>query len=273
MLDLSISIVVFKNNPDHVRQAIESALDNTINLKIFLVDNSPTDSLRALASSPKVEYLFNGANLGFGKAHNLVMQKAVDTSKYHLVLNPDVYFGKGTLDKLFHFMEANPDVGHVMPQILYPDGRIQHLCKLLPSPIDLVFRRFFPWMPGAASRNEIYELRPTGYNKIMNIPFLSGCFMFLRCSVLKEVGFFEEKIFMYVEDVDLSRRIHLRKKTIFYPEAQINHYYHKGSYKNLKLMFFAIHGAFIYFNKWGWFFDRQRQDINRRVLSQYLPEH
>jgi GT2 family glycosyltransferase len=106
----------------------------------------------------------------------------------------------------------------------------------------------------------------------MNIPFLSGCFMFLRSSALKEVGFFEKRIFMYVEDTDLSRRFHLKYRTLFYPYVQVYHHYHKGSYKNLKLMHYAIEGAVVYFNKWGWIFDGQRRAINQKVLRAYIQE-
>nr|WP_028950943.1 hypothetical protein [Sulfurihydrogenibium subterraneum] len=61
----------------------------------------------------------------------------------------------------------------------------------------------------------IYELRFTGYNKIMEVPYLSGCFMFIRTKVLEKVGLFDERFFMYLEDTELSRRIHKVSKTIF----------------------------------------------------------
>ena len=73
-------------------------------------------------------------------------------------------------------MEKNPDVGLVMPKVLYPNGEIQYLCKLLPTPIDLFGRRFLnfgPFKNYIEKRNENCELRFTGYNKIMEIPYLS----------------------------------------------------------------------------------------------------
>jgi len=187
------------------------------------------------------------------------------------VLNPDIYFDRGILEGLFDYMEKHPDVGQIMPKILYPTGNVQHLCKLLPSPVDLFLRRFFPWFPGARERNERYELIGSGYNKIMNIPYLSGCFMFLRNSVFNDISFFDERIFMYIEDADLTRRIHQRFKTLFYPDLHVYHHYHKGSYKNVKLMLYNIHGAFIYFSKWGWIFDKERRKVNNKVVRDYLP--
>lgn len=156
-----------------------------------------------------------------------------------------------------------------MPKVLYPDGEIQYLCKLLPSPFDLIFRRFVPFEKWKDKRNEIYELRFTGYDEIMNIPYLSGCFMFLRVDILKKVGLFDERFFMYLEDTDLSRRIYRVAKNIFYPYVHIYHEYGKGSYKNKKLLMYHIQSAIKYFNKWGWFNDSERKKINQEILEKF----
>lgn len=270
--ELTISIVLYKPRLDVLRKTIESVRNTTLDFKLYLIDNSPTDELRVLADDARTEYIFTGKNLGFGKAHNIALERATRESKYHLVLNPDIFFGKSVLEELFAYMEKTPDAGQVMPKILYPNGDTQYLCKLLPAPADLFLRRFFPWFPGASARNRLYELRETGYDKIMNIPYLSGCFMFFRSAALKQVGYFDDRIFMYIEDADLTRRIHQRYKTIFYPFAIACHHYDKGSYRNLKLMLYNIHGAIVYFTKWGWLFDSDRRAINKRVISDYLPK-
>ncbi len=270
MFDLTVSIVLYQNKREQLKAAIESSLGSRLYLKLYLIDNSPTDDLKDICQSPRCEYIFNNENIGFGKAHNVGMQRAVTESLYHLVLNPDVYFEGSVLDEIFAYMQQNPKVGQVMSKVLYPDGRVQHLCKLLPAPTDLFLRRFFPWFPGATERNRRYELIDSGYNKIMNIPYLSGCFMFFRCSVLREIGYFDERIFMYIEDVDLTRRVHKRFPTIFYPGTTVYHHYNKGSYKNVRLMLYNIHAAWIYFNKWGWIFDKERKRINNKVIQDYL---
>jgi GT2 family glycosyltransferase len=235
-----------------------------------LIDNSPTDELRAFQDDSRIEYIFTGSNLGFGKAHNIAMRKSLQIANYHVVMNPDIYFDLGCLEKLFEYMEGNIDVGQIMPKILYPNGEIQFLCKLLPAPADLFLRRFLPGFPGAKKRDEQYELRKSGYDKIMNVSYLSGCFMFFRTSALQKVDLFDERIFMYIEDADLTRRMHREFKTIFYPFVSIYHNYEKGSYKRIKLMLYNMHGAFIYFNKWGWIFDRERKTINAKMIENYL---
>ena len=77
--------------------------------------------------------------------------------------------------------------------------------------------------------------------------------MFFRTSLFKTVGYFDERIFMYIEDADITRRFLLISKNIYYPMAEVFHHFEKGSHKKIKLMLYSIHGAIIYFNKWGWF--------------------
>jgi len=271
-MSINVSIVLFRNDKDLVKKAIYSCINSILINKLYLIDNSPTDALSCLANlDSRIIYIFNNANLGYGKAHNIALRKSIEENiPYHLVLNPDVYFESGVLEELYNFMEANKDVGLVMPKVLYPDGNIQYLCKLLPTPLDLFGRRFLnfgPFKKIVEKRNEIYELRFTGYDKIMEVPYLSGCFMFIRTAVLKKVGLFDERFFMYLEDTDLSRRIHRVAKTIYYPYVHIYHEYGKGSYKSLKLLYYHIKSAIKYFNKYGWFFDKERQEINKRILK------
>lgn len=267
---LTGSIVIYKNERKTLKEAIKSFLNTQLNVRLYLIDNSPDDSLKDMCDDKRCVYIFSNSNLGFGKAHNIALRKSIEEARYHLVLNPDVYFLPGTLEKIYSYMEEHADVGQVMPKVLHPDGETQHLCKLLPTPADLILRRFFTGIPAMERRNKIYELHESGYDKIMNIPYLSGCFMYLRTETLKEIGLFDERIFMYIEDADLTRRIHREYKTLFYPDAQIYHHYAKGSYRNFRLMLYNVHGAFIYFTKWGWFFDRERKAINKQVRETYL---
>jgi GT2 family glycosyltransferase len=266
--DLVVSVVLYKNDPGQVKRVLESFLGSSLRIKIYVVDNSPGDSLRAACSSMAgVEYIFAGANLGYSKAHNLAMKSSLGDCAYYVVSNPDIYFEKGTLEKLFHFMEANKDIGLVMPKVLYPDGRMQYLCKLLPTPLDLGFRRFLPFRNYVEHRNEVYELRFTDYDTIMDVPYLSGSFMFIRTEVFKKVGFFDERFFMYLEDVDLSRRIHSHYRTVYYPETSVYHGYKKDSYKSPLVLRHHVVSAMKYFNKWGWLFDKERDIMNRETIE------
>ncbi|HUW19713.1 MAG TPA: glycosyltransferase family 2 protein [Sedimentisphaerales bacterium] len=266
--DIVVSIVTYKNDDDTFKKCIDTVLGTNLRTKLYVVDNWPTDKTRKICSEAKVEYIPNKANAGYGAAHNLAIARTLEHRiKYHLVLNPDVCFEKGTLERLYYFMEKNSDIGMVMPKILYPDGSLQYLCKLLPTPFDLIARRFLPYLKYLDRRKHVYELRFTGYNKTMDVPYLSGCFMFIRTDVLREVGLFDERFFMYMEDLDLSRRIHEHYRTVYYPHVSVFHQYEKGSYKNSKLLKYHLQSAVRYFNKWGYFFDKDRRDINQKTLK------
>src|SRR5579863_7313097 len=129
MLELSGSIVVYNNPAEQVQAAIDSFLRTRLNVRLFVIDNSPDNRLARVCSDDRVVYLFNGRNLGFGAGHNIAMRASVSESEYHVVLNPDVYFAAGVLEKLFEFARCQPNVGLVMPKVLNLDGSIQYLCK------------------------------------------------------------------------------------------------------------------------------------------------
>jgi hypothetical protein len=253
---LTATIVLYKNDIGVLKDAINSFLNTKLNVKLFLVDNSPTDRLKDINADQRIEYIFNPSNPGFGAAHNLIMNNIWDISDYHIVLNPDVYFEQGALEILYKFMESNSNIGHVMPKVLYSNGELQYLCKRNPKPFDLFARRFLPapLRKYFKKRMDKYEYKDKDYNEmILDIPYLSGCFMFLRTETLKKVGLFDDRIFMYIEDADLTRRFLEISNTAYFPEATIYHHFEKGSHKNWKLTWYSIHGAIIYFNKWGWF--------------------
>ncbi len=269
---VNASIVVYENPLLMLEAAVGSVLreQQEIN-KLYLIDNSPTDRLRQ-EFEETTKYIYVGENLGFGKANNIAMRKSVDEGiKYHLLVNPDIHFSKGVIKRLADFMDATPDVGLVMPKVEYPDGSTQYLCKLMPTPFDLIGRRFFGWGPFGKhidARNDIFELQHTCYTKELDVPILSGSFIMLRTSVLEKVGLFDERYFMYLEDFDLCRRVGEVSRTVYYPKVTVKHEYEKGSYFDRRLFGHHAMSAIKYFNKWGWFFDKKRNNANTKCLNE-----
>lgn len=268
MLFFSASIVLYHTPVADVERVVTTLRKSPLVKEIFLLDNSeqPTPELESFSAT----YIFNEHNLGYGAAHNRALQWVMATDiPYHLVLNADISFEPEILQKAIDFLEKNTEIGSLMPKVFYPDGKIQYLCKLLPAPMDLFTRRFLPsgW---TKKRKERFELRASGYNRVMNVPYLSGCFMLLRMNALRTVGLFDERFFMYPEDIDLTRRIHKYYKTVFYPEISIVHNHAHDSYKSLRMLWIHTVNIARYFNKWGWFFDRERQEINRRTIEECL---
>jgi hypothetical protein len=264
---LNASIVLYKHIVSEIAPLIETLKKAGVVSEIFLLDNSPKPTLEF--DSLPVTYIFNHINLGYGAAHNIAIRHTIEQNiPYHLVINPDIAFDPGILDEIVGFMNNHSEIGLLMPKIYYPNGEIQYLCKLLPTPFDLIFRRFVPrsW---TQKRMERFEMRASGYNRIMDVPYLSGCFMFLRTKALKEVGLFDKRFFMYPEDIDLTRRIHRQFRTVFYPEVSIIHHHAQSSYLNFNMLLVHTLNMIKYFNKWGWIFDSERRKVNKEITKQY----
>jgi len=269
-LELSVSVVTYKNNLEMLKKLLYSLTRNNLRLKIFIIDNSPSKDIEALSDNDKIIYIHNHSNIGFGAGHNIAIRRIAGISRYHLVVNPDIYFEEGTLEKISTFMENHPDIGLLMPKVFYPDGSLQYLCRLLPYPLDLFLCKFrIPFISQYLS--SIYELKSADYNKIQDIPYLSGCFMFLKNDVFNKVGSFDERFFMYFEDVDFCRRIKKQYRTVYYPEAVIYHGYEQGSDKDIRLLKEIFCSGIKYFNKWGWFIDAERTSINKEALASLRP--
>ncbi|WP_273066782.1 glycosyltransferase [Treponema berlinense] len=277
---ITASIVLYNTPRSQIDSVLKSVFESGCVEILYIIDNSPSDRWRILENrnegdckNTKIRYIHN-ENLGYGASHNLAMQEAIESgSVYHIVLNPDISFGEEVLSALTNFMEENKEASYVLPKVVYPDGEIQYLCKLLPTPGDLIFRRFLPKSWGK-KRNDRYCLKMSGYDKVINPPCLSGCFMFLRLSVLAENSiFFDEGYFMYCEDFDLMRRLHRVSKTLYFPGVQIIHDHQKESYKNRKMLIAHIKSAVRYFGKFGWWFDRERREMNKKILQEiFLDE-
>ncbi|WP_052507418.1 glycosyltransferase [Desulfonatronovibrio magnus] len=265
---LTASIVRYNNNPDLINSVLRQLTESIHHIKVYIIDNSSVSIAGLLDSKCSFEYIHSPYNSGFGAGHNQAIKIAMGyNSKYHLVINPDIEFDPSVINELFLFMEQNSDVGNVMPLVTYPDGRNQYLAKMMPNPLTLMLRLvhyYIPeWMVRKASRK--YELHDLPLDSPIDVPSLSGCFMFLRCDALREAGFFDERFFLYFEDYDLNRRIRQKYKTVFYPGVSIIHHFERASRRDLVAFMHHLFSAFKYFNKWGWFFDAARRNENRKV--------
>lgn len=265
---ITVSIVTYKTELDELKQCLES-LTSPLVSKIYVVDNSNEKYIADFCVRYSgVEYM-GCENIGYGAGHNKALRKVLDAGgKYHLVLNSDVYFKPDVLDKLVAYMETHTDVAQVQPNVIYPDGKMQYTCRILPTPMNLIFRRFLPKRL-VEKMNYTYLLQFNDHKKPMNIPYHQGSFMFFRVECFKDVGLFDERFFMYPEDIDITRRMHKYYHTMFWPEVTVVHAHRAASYKNGKMLRIHMMNMIRYFNKWGWFFDKERREWNDRILKEY----
>lgn len=266
---LNVSIVLYRPDWQQVTDLATVILLSNHVRRIYLIDNSPTPTSPESLDS-RITYRHNPYNMGYGAAHNIAIRESIyDNVPFHLVINPDIILTPEALETMLQFIAQHPEVGSLMPKVTYPDGRLQYLCKLLPTPIDVFGRRFLPskWMH---RRNSRYEMHASGYDRLMNIPYLSGCFMLLRTQAVQQARLFDERFFMYPEDMDLTRRIHRDYLTVYFPHATIIHNHAQASYKSLKMLWIHMVNMCRYFNKWGWFCDQERKLFNQTAIREYL---
>lgn len=225
---ISIIIVNYK-----VKEYIANLLNSlkkakhNFELEIFVVDNaSGDDSIAYLKERyPQVKYIANEENVGFGRANNQALEQA--RGEYTLIINPDTLVSEDTLDVLVEHMDLNPKCGAAGCKILNPDGTF--------APES---RRSVPTIWSASSKvfglNALfpksrlfsqYYLSWMHEDEPSQIPVLSGSFMFWRTDLLKKLGGFDERFFMYGEDIDLCYRVQNTDYHIDYvPETSIIHY-------------------------------------------------
>jgi len=270
--NITASIVTYKTDKSELSRVLRCMLQETFALTIYVVDNSPTDDLKELVGDfNNIVYVHNPNNPGFGAAHNTAINKAMKTgSHFHFIVNPDIYFEGEVISKMVQKMRKDSSIGMLMPCILNPDGSTQFLPKLLPSPLHILWRKI-QWPERRFQRFiDDYELRKLSRQDTINVPILSGCFTLLNLEAIKNVGFYDDTFFMYFEDWDLSRRMHQKYKTLYFPEVAVFHEYHSGANHNMKLFEIFLRSAYHYFTKWGWFIDKERKAINRKVLEQIV---
>ncbi|MBT1070962.1 glycosyltransferase [Pelotalea chapellei] len=255
-LHCTASIVVYNNPPDMIRKVVGSLLSPTLSIELHIIDNSETPTLKSFLTDLPVKYYFCNNNLGYGEGHNRIINNGL-SSKYHIIINPDIIIEPTTIEILYTFMDNNSDIGIVSPKILNPDGTTQFLNRRHPTFYNLFARRFVPTLllPLIKDKLDHYEMKDIGYEEVCDVEFLTGCFMFCRTDALTTLGGFDSRYFMYLEDADLSRKMQMAGyRTVFNPNTSITHLWERSSYKNIKMTLIHMRSAFAYLHKWGWGF-------------------
>lgn len=225
---LTIAILNF-NSGEYLSKCLESIgeISNEARISVVVIDNNSTDDSLELAESKfkrYVKFVRNKNNLGFSAGYNPALKK-IDT-EYVLLLNPDCLLEKGVIKKTLEDFESFEKVGAVTPKIILSNGKI-----------DLTAHRGFP-TPWASllyilGDESLYHLTGKISKEVHEVDSIAGAFFLTKKLILEEVGFLDERFFLYGEDIDLSLRIKNKGYKILYdPTIQITHY--KGISSGLK---------------------------------------
>ena len=257
---ITASIVVHDSPVSEVERILSCIRRADVD-KIWLVFNGK-ESKKSVYQGLSGVVFIQVPNNGYGAAHNTAMIQAMDAgSDYHLIVNSDVYWEGDVITTLVDRLREDAGIGLIAPEVVYPNGELQYSCRMLPWPFITLVRGFLPQSLFRKSRKR-YLLMNMDQSRPINAPYLLGCFMLVRMDAIKETGLFDERFFMYPEDIDLSRRLHRHWITLYEPKVSVIHEHRRESHKKLKMRLIHIYNMILYFNKWGWFNDNERKEFN-----------
>jgi GT2 family glycosyltransferase len=259
-MDISVVIVNYRSR-DKLINCLES-LNKTdwsgLSYEIIVVENNSGDKLDDLVSLYKdFKLIISEKNLGMGGGNNLGITQS--SGEYILIANPDLIFKEGAIWEMYQYLKNNLEVAIVGPQLLNPDMSLQYSCARFPNIFLPLFRRtaFGRYFPSFTNR---YLMKKDDYSQTREVDWLLGaCLMVRRDDLFVNNKLFDERFFMYFEDVDLGKRARLNnKKTVYLPTAQVVHDHMRSSarlpwYKAIffdKLAREHLKSWFRYFKKW-----------------------
>jgi GT2 family glycosyltransferase len=194
--------------------------------EVLLVDNASSDGTQEMVRErfPRVKLVENDSNLGFSRANNAGL--ALCSGKYVALINSDVVVPAGCLDNMIAYMDAQSEIGMLGPKMILPDGHIGSSCMRFPS--------VWNWFCEALALPSLFKgsrlvgdpmMRDFKYDRITEVDVLTGWFWLVRATALRQVGFLDDRFFMYGEDIDWPKRFHeCGWKVVFYSEAYAIHH-------------------------------------------------
>lgn len=242
--------IVTYNEEDMIEECISSILQYTddLDFTLYISDNDSKDRTVEIVKEkfPQVVLLENNRNGGFGDGHNKVLEK-ID-SEFHVVINPDIILKTNTIERLVEYLKANENVAMVTPKILNEDGSEQYLPKRNPKFSYVILSKFKPFR----HYRRIYTRQDEQISEATKVEFCTGCFFVIRTEVMKQLGGFDSRYYMYFEDADLSREVrNLGYDVIFYPMVTAIHMWRRENTKSIKGVFRFLSSMIKYFCKWS----------------------
>jgi hypothetical protein len=226
-MDVSI-IIVSWNTKALLQQCLQSVYETAAKrtFEVLVVDNASSDGSPEMVKKefPHVKLICTGDNLGFAKANNIGIKKS--NGRYVCLVNSDIVILDGCIDKMCSYMDRRPSIGILGPRILNPDLTLQPSCKGFPSHWNtfchaLALDTMFP-------RSRLFGgflMKFWPHDAIQSVDIIVGCFWMVRREALNDVSLFDEKFFMFWEDIDLCKRLWIAGwEVVFFPYAESVHH-------------------------------------------------
>lgn len=261
IMELSIVIVNYKTK-GLLKQCLRGIDDCHFRFphEVIVVDNDSRDGSLELVRDkfPHVTLVSSPKNVGFAAGMNLGFHRA--KGKYVMTLNTDVAIFCGAIEALHQHLEKNSTVGMAVPKLINPDGSTQLSTYLFPSFFVALWRRTpLGNLPGPRRSLKKFLMLDWPHDEIRPIGWALGAVLFMRRSALEQVGFFDERFFLFLEDVDLCRRFWERGWSIeFVPTAEMVHYHQRPSAEKNQTGGVLSYTARLHIRSWLKYFTKHR---------------
>lgn len=263
---MKVSVIIVNYNHKYFPKLAVEALEKSkgdFDMEIIVVDNASsdpesTDFLKKAHEDKRLKLIALSKNVGFGKGNNVGADMA--EGDFIFIHNPDVQVEENSIQQMIQYLGKHEDIGILGPQLVYSSGKVQESCRRHMSFFDLVLNRtFLGRLPVFRKRVQQYLMDDFDHSKIQDVDLLTGAAMMIPRSVWDEVGGFDERYFLFMEDFDLCREVKKHGyRVVYYPEAKLEHYQKRLSqgesfFRTLRKKVFWLHvsSAMKYFWKWS----------------------
>lgn len=235
MPNLDLSVIILSYNTKNITNECLSRLWLSVSrcrqklgndIEVIVVDNASSDgSVEEIRKNHSwVKLIESKVNTGFSGGNNLGLKIA--TKPYILFLNSDAYVEQDSLIKALEYFQKNPDCSVLGPKLTFENGKLQPSAGYLPNPFNVI-----AWILGLSLIPPLAPLTfpfhpkfKEFFDKEREVGWIMGAFFMLKREVIEKVGGFDEKIFMYFEEVEFCKRATLAGFQIWYvPGIKVVH--------------------------------------------------
>lgn len=226
------AIIVSYNSAGCITSCLNALLDevNQFDGDVLVFDNNSTDNTveKVIADFPQVKVFRSPKNLGFAAANNQGIRMV--NGQYILFVNPDAVLDKGALKHLVQAMLDYKDAGAVVGRMRNPDGTFQSTCREVPNRKNIFFSRGSVLSKMILSPDEPNPHTMIDFDEITEVPAAAATCMVIERKLFEQINGFDDRFFLFAEDVDLSVRIRQNNRKVYYvPRAGAVHLWGQGA--------------------------------------------
>lgn len=220
-----VCVVVVNYNTGYLLDRMFAALDAasaSLRIEVVIIDNASTDnSVQILEREyPSIKLIKNATNVGFGRANNQAIPYI--RSPYVLLLNTDAFVATDTLEKTLAFISSHPDCGVLGVKLIGADGTLQPSCRYFPTPWNTFLQR--SGLSRFCFHPRLVDDMTWDHASIRQCDWVPGCYYLTRSEIVRQVGLFDPRYFLYYEEVDHCRAVRAAGwQVIYYPFTEVVH--------------------------------------------------